>query len=105
MILWLRNKISWGAACFLSLFLFIQAEKLFHSHRNVDHFAFSKQATVSSPKGCSICDFQLGRDADLVESITGTCPFHPHRNSCNYITCAILSRNAGEILGRGPPSL
>jgi len=87
------------------MFLFIQAEKLLHTHPNVDQFAFAKQPTVSSPKGCFICDFQLGKDAELVESINGTCHFIPLFNTSNDVSCQILSRNPGEVLGRGPPSL
>lgn len=100
---WVRNIRVWSAGCFLVMFLFIHAEKLLHTHRSTDHLVANNQSTVSSPKGCAICDFQLGKDAQLADPITVTIQFPPTRDIVKGYNSPILSFKVEKISGRGPP--
>lgn len=92
------------AAWFLGLFLFIYAEKLLHTHLASDHIN-KEEAHVSSSNNCALCDFQPGKEAEIMEPCMTLIP---------AAASAVLVIRPASILhelwkpvfgDRGPPSL
>lgn len=92
------------AAWFLGLFLFIYAEKLLHSHLAADHIN-KEQAHVSGNNNCALCDFQPGKEAEIIAPCMTIVPAEGVVEPL-IRPVAILHELWNSVFGdRGPPFL
>jgi hypothetical protein len=96
----IRNKRI-AAALLLAVFFFISAEKVLHSHQFTP--VFSKTNILKNSSGCSICDFQLGKDAQLAAAVIIPAQFPLIQNLKGGYNCQLLFLRIDNIFGRGPP--
>ena len=105
------------AILLMALMLFINAVKLFHTHRVVaDPIGFSKiisphhsgdiQSHSSNQNDhCAICDFKLAKDAEISETVIALIPLF-HEDVVSVVKLpAYISAFQSTSPGRAPPVL
>ena len=94
------------AAFLMSIFLFIYAEKTFHRHQDSPATSHEHAALIKSVNaGCSICEFQVTKDAYLV-SLPPYVVAYTVVNK-NYISFStnLPFTTSRHLADRGPPVL
>jgi hypothetical protein len=103
------NKIQKLSACFLlTVFIFINAVKTFHTHALTysAHQENSNRDTTAFKAYffCTICDFQFSRDSDAeVAAIPITTPVYAVASFHTYILPTVTSFISTSSV-RGPPA-
>lgn len=94
-----------AASLLLILFVFIHAEKIFHTHSvRTDNKVQTGFSTVSKNTTCSICNFTIAKDSQLPEPASIDTPFSFLLKECipGSVPYYFLSDNYSS--NRGPPS-
>ncbi len=94
------------AALLLAIFLFIHAGKIFHNHPcgSADAGSLTVLKKQVSP-GCSICEFQLSKDAQLPVHSGASIPGKALRAEYIVSVSDFFSSDLRSFSGRGPPAL
>lgn len=98
----LLKKIT--AVLLIALFVFIYAEKVFHTHDKTVPFVAKGAATFSlNNNACPICDFQLAANTDLPLLQGIEAPFFFFNTAHCIIVISLHSSLVKSFSGRGPP--
>lgn len=97
------RKLS--ASLLLVLFVFIHAEKIFHTHSTrVDNKGHTGFSTASKNAVCTICNYTVAKDSQLPEPVSIDPPFSflLKEYICSSASYHFLTDNYSS--NRGPPS-
>ena len=93
------------ASLLLALFVFIHAEKIFHTHSvRTDNKVQTGFSTVSKNTTCTICNFTIAKDSQLPEPVSIDAPFSflLKEYISGFASYHFLTDNYSSY--RGPPS-
>ena len=92
------------AGLLLALFIFIYAEKAFHTHlREANHSQQKKIAVSSFSANCAICDFKVAKDSELPALISTNIPFIYWTGESTISSSVYNILPLSQIPNRGPP--
>ena len=87
------------------MFLFIHAEKVFHTHKRERDAVVRNEVLQSINKGCSICEFQATKDASLPELCFGPELQEKPREQYSSFHSSLYAGTEQISCGRGPPMM
>ena len=100
------NSKKFAAGFLLSIFLFIYAEKTFHKHQDSPATSHEHSALIKSVNaGCSICEFQVTKDAYLSVLPTPSVSYTLVNKTYISFTSILPFATSRQLADRGPPVL